>query len=52
MNRESIDKKVALLRWFSNLEDEMVIDELVEIMNREKIIEQEMQGPGRSSYQK
>lgn len=48
MNRESIDKKVALLQWFSNLEDEMVIDELVELMNREKVIEKEMQEPQES----
>lgn len=52
MNRECIDKKVALLRWFSNLEDEMVIDELVELMNREKVIDKEMQGSGKTMYQK
>lgn len=52
MNREIIDKKVALLQWFSNLEDEMVIDELMELMNREKVIKKEMQGSQEAPYQK
>lgn len=38
MNRATLDKKIALLQWFSSLEDEGTINELVEIMRREELI--------------
>lgn len=52
MERLIIDKKVQLLQWLSTLEDEMVIDDLMQLMNSEKMIERELSETENTSLEK